>query len=63
MKITEITVTDERGTEHVLRCAAGLKIIHEPDGSLFAATQASSRNISIMMAPGRWLCYRLTRED
>jgi hypothetical protein len=64
MKITEITVTDERGEEHTLRCSKGLDVDVDISGTLYATTaQAVQPNRTLVFPAGRYICYRLTRED
>ena len=63
MKITEITVTDERGETHTLRCSKGIDLDFGEAGEIVAVTAPGvSKNLVLSIAAGRWISYRLTRE-
>lgn len=61
MKITEVTVTDERGQDHTLRCTHGLDMDADPEEGLFIATvRGVQPHRSLVFPSGRYICYRVT---
>lgn len=60
MKLTQLIVTDVRGTEHVLHCTHGIDMDISESGALLAATVPPARRMTMVFAPWQWSLYRET---
>ena len=57
-KIIEVTVTDERGDKHTLRCEDGIELYAPDTGNLLAYTKDGAHpRRALTVAGGRWISF------
>lgn len=62
-KITGVTVTDERGEQHMLHDPKGVTLDVTESGSILASTSMDHpKRESLLVAGGRWVSYRVFYE-